>query len=219
MYLIANGLSREFYYKKPRPGMLDAGAHPDSLLFRGQIKDGQFSGTAYIFNLHCGQVPFEVKGPILDNNESVVLTGQAPRIGRNCQTYGYYTSSLEFKLLKTTDAAQSAEPAVTTQAPTIDESKPKVPSSGAAEPKPSAQLSTTAQAPSIEQPKPDVPAREVGERKEPGNPSALASAIDQVPTVARDSGGQKRLAPLLMATVLLPVLSILFLIGILKSIG
>ena len=67
MYLIANGSSREFYYQRPRPGMLEAGARPDFLLFRGQINDGQFSGTAYVFNAHCGQVPFDVKGPILDN--------------------------------------------------------------------------------------------------------------------------------------------------------
>ena len=29
MYLIANGSSREFYYQRPRPGMLEAGARPD----------------------------------------------------------------------------------------------------------------------------------------------------------------------------------------------
>ena len=29
MYLVANGSSREFYYQKPRPGMLEAGAHPE----------------------------------------------------------------------------------------------------------------------------------------------------------------------------------------------
>ena len=199
--------------------MLEVGAHPHSLLFRGQIKDEQFSGTAYIFNLHCGQVPFDVKGPILDNNERVVLTGQAQRVGRNCQTHGYYTSNLEFKLLKTTDVAQPAGPAFTTQA-AIEESKPEVPWSDAGEPKPSAQPPTTAQAPSVEQPKPDVPAREVGEPKQPGNPSALPSMTDQLLIAAQDSGGQKRLASLLMAlSVLLPVLSILFLIGILKSIG
>src|SRR3974390_553734 len=65
MYLVANGSSREFYYQKPRPGMLDAGARPGSLLFRGQINNGQYLGTAYIFNLQCGPIPFEVKGPIL----------------------------------------------------------------------------------------------------------------------------------------------------------
>ena len=110
MYLVANGSSREFYYKKPRPGMLEVGAHPDSLLFKGQINDGQFSGTAYLFNAHCGQVPFAVKGPILDNGAKVVLTGQAPRVGRNCQASGEYTSTLEFKLLKTTEVAQPNSP-------------------------------------------------------------------------------------------------------------
>ena len=29
MYLVTNGTSREVYYQKPRPGMLDAGARPD----------------------------------------------------------------------------------------------------------------------------------------------------------------------------------------------
>jgi hypothetical protein len=35
MYLVENGSSREFHYQKPRPGMLEAGARPGSLLFRG----------------------------------------------------------------------------------------------------------------------------------------------------------------------------------------
>ena len=30
VYLVANGSSREFYYQRPRLGMLEAGAHPDS---------------------------------------------------------------------------------------------------------------------------------------------------------------------------------------------
>ena len=80
MYLVANGSSREFYYQKPRPGMLDAGARPGSLLFRGQLNSGQYSGTAYFFNPLCGAIPFEVKGPILEDEERIVLTGQAPRV-------------------------------------------------------------------------------------------------------------------------------------------
>jgi hypothetical protein len=99
MYLVANGPSREFYYQKPRPGMLEAGARPDALLFKGQIEDGRLSGTAYLFNTHCGQVPFEVKGSIVDNGGRVVLTGQVPRVGRNCQASGYYASTLEFKII------------------------------------------------------------------------------------------------------------------------
>jgi len=118
MYLVANESSREFYYQKPRPGMLEAGAHPDALLFKGQINDGQISGVAYIFNAQCGQVPFHVKGPVLDNGGKIVLTGQAPRVGRNCQTNGEYTSTLEFKLLKTSEAAQP--PVATTQTPNVE---------------------------------------------------------------------------------------------------
>ncbi len=127
MYLVANGSSREFYYQKPRPGMLEAGAHPDSLLFRGQIDNGQFSGTAYLFNAHCGQVPFEVKGPVLDNGGRVALTGQAPHVGRNCQASGYYTSTLEFRLLKSTEVEQPPQPSKTAQAPNVEELKPEVP--------------------------------------------------------------------------------------------
>lgn len=104
MYLVSNGLSQKFYYEKPRPGMLEAGARPGSLLFWGQAKDGQYSGTAYIFNPRCGQIPFRVTGAILDNEERIVLTGQAPRVARNCQTYASDTSNLEFRLLKSASA-------------------------------------------------------------------------------------------------------------------
>jgi hypothetical protein len=127
MYLVANGSSREFYYQRPRLGMLEAGARPDSLLFRGQINNGQFSGTVYVFNAQCGQVPFEVKGPILENGGRVALTGQAPRVGRNCQASGYYTNTLEFRLLKSTEVEQPPQPSKTAQAPDVEEPKPEVP--------------------------------------------------------------------------------------------
>jgi hypothetical protein len=125
MYLVANGSSREFYYQKPRPGMLEVGAHPGSFLFQGQINNGQYSGTAYIFNPHCGPIPFEVKGPILDDDERIVLTGQAPRVGRNCRTYGSYTSNLEFRRLNTNEVA-SEEQLAAAQPPTYR--RPEAPS-------------------------------------------------------------------------------------------
>jgi hypothetical protein len=122
MYLVANGPSREFHYQKPRAGMLEVGVRPGSLLFRGEIDKGQYSGTAYIFNPHCGQIPFQVNGPILDNDERILLTGQAPRVGRNCHVHKTYTSNLEFRRLKSNQAAQSQEP------PLIEIPKPDVPS-------------------------------------------------------------------------------------------
>jgi hypothetical protein len=173
MYLVANGSSREFYYQKPRPGMLDAGAHPGSLLFRGQASDGQYLGTAYIFNPHCGPIPFEVKGPILDDNERIVLTGQAPRVGRNCRTYASYATNLEFRRLKPNEAAQSQEP------PPIEVSKPDAPLRNADE-FPSA---STAQ-PSVKNESPIAvkdSSSGVADLKKPSTPTAQASMTNEIP--------------------------------------
>jgi hypothetical protein len=133
MYLVTNGPSREFYYQKPRPGMLDAGARPGSLLFRGQVSKGQFLGTAYIFNAHCGPIPFDVEGSILDDGERIVLTGQAPRVGQNCRTHASYKSDLEFKRSKLADATQSQKPLAAAPLPAVGVSKPEVPLSNGGE--------------------------------------------------------------------------------------
>ena len=137
MYLVENGSSREFRYQKPRPGMLEAGARPGSLLFRGQVDNGQYAGTAYIYNPHCGAIPFQIKGPVLDNDERTILSGQAPQAGRNCRIHGSYTSDLEFRRLKPTEAAQSQEPLVeATQTLGVEQSRSEAPS-GEAENSPS----------------------------------------------------------------------------------
>ena len=133
MYLVANGQSREFHYQRPRAGMLEVGARPGSLLFRGEIDNGQYSGTAYIFSPHCGQIPFQVKGPISDNDERIMLTGQAPRIGRNCRANESYTTNLELRRLKPNDGAQTQEQFTAVPAPRVGESKPEVPSTAGGE--------------------------------------------------------------------------------------
>jgi hypothetical protein len=142
VYLVANGQSREFHYQKPRAGMLEVGARPGSLLFRGEIDNGQYSGTAYIFSPHCGQIPFQVKGPIL---------GQAPRLGRNCRAYDSSTSNLEFRRLKPNDGAQSQEQFTAVTAPCVEESKSEVPSTAGSElpSTPTAQPPATSQSASV----------------------------------------------------------------------
>ena len=179
MYLVANGSSREVYYQKPRPGMLDAGARPGSLLFRGDVNNGQYSGTAYIFNLHCGPIPFEVKGPVLDDDKRIVLTGQAPRVDRDCRTYGSYTSNLEFRRLKPNEAAQSQEPLAAAQPPATGVLKPEVPSRNGDE------LSTTpaAQA-SVKNETLDAAkdsAAGVADANVPSAPTAQASVTNEIP--------------------------------------
>ena len=144
--LVTDGSSREFRYQKPRQGMLDAGARPDSVLFRGEINNGQYLGTAYIFNSHCGPIPFEVKGSVLDD-ERVVLTGKAPRVGRNCQTYGSYTSNLEFRRSKASEVAQSQEPLVAAQPSPIAVSKTEAPPRSSGKSTPTAQPSVKNETP------------------------------------------------------------------------
>ena len=197
MYLIAIGSSRELHYQKPRPGMLEAGAHPDDVLFKGEINDGQISGTAYIFNAQCGQVPFHVKGPILDNGGRIVLTGQAPRIGRNCQTFGDHTSTLEFRLLKTSEVAQPSP--ATAQAPNVEEPTRDPPPSDAAEPNlsnnSSAQPARTRQTPWIEDPWPKTPPSGTMDPNLHGNLSAQTS-----PAAQPNIEGPKRAADAKTAT-------------------
>ena len=215
MYLVENGSSREFYYQKPRPGMLEAGAHPDSLLFRGQITDGHFSGTAFLFNANCGQVPFAVKGSILDNGERVVLIGQAPRIGRNCQASDEYTSTLEFKLLKATEVAQPEQTPEKAETPNIENSKPEPPSTDAGEPKlPHIRATHPADAYAKHRtPKPEL----TSEPNKTITPSAQASVPTSGPTVAQSLMDRNILAPVIIAlNVALPFLSILFLIWMLR---
>ena len=107
MSLIEDGSAREFYYQKPRLGMLEAGAHPGALLFRGQVDSEQYSGTAYIFNPQCGRIAFQVTGTVLDNDTRIVLTGQVPQVGRNCRAYASYATNLEFRRLNSTEARSS----------------------------------------------------------------------------------------------------------------
>jgi hypothetical protein len=229
MYLVANGSSRDIYYQKPRPGMLEAGAHPDSLLFKGEINDGQISGIAYIFNSQCGQLPFHVKGPVLDNTGKIVLTGQAPQVGRNCQSIGEYISTLEFKLLKTSEVAQP--PLATAQTPNVEAPTPEPSPSDAPEDKlsnsPSAQPTRSRQTPWVTDPWPMAPSSGVVASKMPGNSVVLALTPEQPPSIqeSRSEAGEaqgfmnkNRLATLIIAlNVALPLFSILFLVKVLRS--
>ncbi len=98
LYLRADGTRRRFFYSRPRPGMQHAGAQPDSILFDGTVAGETYDGTAFIFNAGCGQLPYHVSGPVLDNYRRVVLQGSAPQVDANCRVTGYRGDVLEFTL-------------------------------------------------------------------------------------------------------------------------
>ena len=100
-YLVKSGNGREFHYKEPRPEMVQAGAYRGALLFAGQSNNRQYSGTAFLFSSRCGQLPYQVSGPIIDNHERVHLKGRAPRIGLIAELSATLTTHLDFQLIKT----------------------------------------------------------------------------------------------------------------------
>lgn len=98
LYLVAEGARRRFYYSQPRPIMIEAGARADSLLFDGNSLGDSYVGTAFIFHASCGQYPYTVSGPILDDNRRVVLRGEAPLVNDNCVVYSHRDDVLTFTL-------------------------------------------------------------------------------------------------------------------------
>jgi hypothetical protein len=116
VYLVAQGHSRKFFYKEPKQGMLSAGAGPDALIFSGEAIGEQYRGTAYLFNSRCGKLPYQVRGPILDNYRRVELRGQAPRVDSNCRVIGHVDDLLAFQLIEppvTTSPDVAAPPSLT----------------------------------------------------------------------------------------------------------
>jgi hypothetical protein len=76
----------------------------------------------------CGRIPFQVTGTVLDNDQRIVLTGQAPQVGRDCRARGSYASNLEFRRLNATAAGRSQKPLVeATQAPGAEQSRSETP--------------------------------------------------------------------------------------------
>jgi clan AA aspartic protease (TIGR02281 family) len=109
-YLVKSGKGREFHYQEPREEMVRAGAYRGALLFTGQSDNHQYSGTAFVFDSRCGQLPYHVSGPILDNHEHVQLRGRAPRVSSDCQVVGYIEDTLDFQLLKGASTANISPP-------------------------------------------------------------------------------------------------------------
>jgi hypothetical protein len=99
MGLVAEGNSRSFYYVTPRKALLERGVFPGLLLFEGQRTGDRYVGTARIFAAPpCGEFPYQVEGPVSSDQETVTMSGNAPRVNDRCEIIGYRPDTLLFTL-------------------------------------------------------------------------------------------------------------------------
>jgi formylglycine-generating enzyme required for sulfatase activity len=99
--LEANGAIRKFHYTKPKPGLPVTNG---TLLFDGRKDGNNYSGTAYIFNRKCGPRGYSVSGPVSEDQRTVTMRGQAPRLDLNCKVIGYKDDRLVFTFQEPTTA-------------------------------------------------------------------------------------------------------------------
>ena len=95
MRLFADGAVRKFLYESPREGLAGVGVSKGTLLFSGIKSGNAYSGTAYVFS-RCGAKPYQVSGPVSDDQRQVTLYGQAPIPDSNCRISSHRSDSLMF---------------------------------------------------------------------------------------------------------------------------
>jgi hypothetical protein len=81
MSLDLAGGQLQFAYVQPRPGMIDAGAHPGSQLFDGRLQGPHISGVARIFSWQCGQFSYRVDGEVSNDGTHITLNPHSPDDG------------------------------------------------------------------------------------------------------------------------------------------
>lgn len=84
--LASEGAKREFYYFVPHKGLDHVGVRPGTLLFSGKRSGSTYSGTAFIFNKHCGPLAYQVAGEVSSDDHQVTMEGQAPIVDGSCKT-------------------------------------------------------------------------------------------------------------------------------------
>jgi hypothetical protein len=78
-------------YEQPRPGMIDEGVRQGTVLFDGQRTGNKLSGTSWVFDRRCGNIPYADDGEVLSSERSIYLRGtRVPtQLGPNCEPLAY----------------------------------------------------------------------------------------------------------------------------------
>lgn len=99
MMMIREGSRVRLVYEEPREGMVRAGATKGSEVFSGTLSGTTIRGDAVIFNSRCGQFRYPVSGWVDQDGWEFVMTGRAPRIGRDCRPASWIDDTLRFEIL------------------------------------------------------------------------------------------------------------------------
>ncbi|MBX9841908.1 MAG: hypothetical protein K2Z80_08900 [Xanthobacteraceae bacterium] len=96
MKLSTDGARRFFVYDVPRQSLSDFGVKKGTVLFEGVRRGKTYDGIAYIFTRACGSKHYQVSGEVAEDDRSVTLRGQAPRVDAACNVVGYRDDVLVF---------------------------------------------------------------------------------------------------------------------------
>lgn len=108
MRLVANGRQRQFFYFKPRAGLVARGVLAGTLLFDGERVGDTYTGRSRVFTAKCGPRTYVVSGTVSPDQRRVVMHGQKPIVNLVCETERTEADELVFELLESKSDAPVA---------------------------------------------------------------------------------------------------------------
>jgi len=107
MSLEASAADRKFVYSVPRAGLP---VKVGTVLFSGKRIGDEYAGTAHRFSSKCPVRSYPVRGPVAEDQKTITLQGQAPRIDDNCKVAGSFQDTLIFTLQESAGGGSKGAP-------------------------------------------------------------------------------------------------------------
>jgi hypothetical protein len=93
LLLITDGVHRKLYYETPGPEAA-IGVQRGTLFFVGQQKGRAFRGSALAFSGRCGAFAYPVRGETSQDNQTIVMRGNAPNFDGKCRVGSTWEATL-----------------------------------------------------------------------------------------------------------------------------
>ena len=93
LLLVHDGMQRKFYYETPRPELVKIGVQRGTLFFVGRQQGRAYRGIALVFSKQCKATPYSVRGEISQDNQTIVMRGNAPSLDAKCRIIATYEAT------------------------------------------------------------------------------------------------------------------------------